>query len=151
MKKKAAILISSVVLLSLIVFFIFHNFLLPANPKLHTIGIKKEKRLIDIYKYECEKIVFINGKDKNDKIQLFCNNVELKGYCESFEVLMLFIDENRNAIAYPLHTYYDDIEREPFYDKIIFDLPFEQELSKECVFVKRLTKNSFRIQSVETY
>lgn len=59
---------------------------------------------------------------------------------------MLFIDRERCAIAYPLYTYFDDLAREPFYDGISFDVTFDKELSKDCVFVKRLTKNSFRIE-----
>lgn len=38
------------------------------------------------------------------------------------------------------------IWREPFYDGIDFEVPFEKELSENCVFVKRLTKNSFIIE-----
>ena len=56
---------------------------------------------------------------------------------------MLFIDKDRHAIAYPLYTYFDDLEREPFYDSIWFEVPFEKELPEAYVFVKRLTKNSY--------
>ena len=41
---------------------------------------------------------------------------------------------------------FDDLEREPFYDGIDFEVPFEKELSKDYVFVKRLAKNSFIIK-----
>ena len=41
---------------------------------------------------------------------------------------------------------FDDLEREPFYDGIDFEVPFEKELSKDYVFVKRLAKNSFIIE-----
>ena len=41
---------------------------------------------------------------------------------------------------------FDDLEREPFYDGIDFEVPFEKELFKDYVFVKRLTKNSFIIE-----
>ena len=144
-KKKIVFLIIPIICITLIGFFIYRNFLGPANPKLHTIRIEKEKKLTDIYRYKCEKIVFIYGKYKNDKVQSFCDNVKYKEYCESFDVIMLFIDKNRNATAYPLYVYYDDLEREPFFDKIVFEVPFEQEIPEEKVSVKRLTKNSFCI------
>lgn len=41
---------------------------------------------------------------------------------------------------------FDDLKREPFYDSIRFEIPFEKELSENCVFIKRLTKNSFIIE-----
>ena len=41
---------------------------------------------------------------------------------------------------------FDDLEREPFYDGIDFEVPFEEELSEDYVFVKRLRKNSFIIK-----
>ena len=143
MKKKFVLLLILITLLSFVYFLIYQG---PANPKLHTIGIGKEKKLTDIYKYKCEKIVFIEGKNKNDKIKLFCNSVEIKKECEINDVLILFIDKDRYAIAYPLYTYFDDLEREPFYDGIDFEVPFEKELSKDYVFLKRLTKNSFIIK-----
>ena len=143
MKKKFVLLLILMTFLSFVYFLIYQG---PANPKLYTIGIGKEKKLTDIYKYKCEKIVFIEGKNKKDKIKLFCNSVEIKKECEINDVLILFIDKDRYAIAYPLYTYFDDLEREPFYDGIRFEIPFEKELSKDYVFVKRLTKNSFIIE-----
>ena len=143
MKKKFVLLLILMTFLSFVYFLIYQG---PANPKLYTIGIGKEKKLTDIYKYKCEKIVFIEGKNKKDKIKLFCNSVEIKKECEINDVLILFIDKDRYAIAYPLYTYFDDLEREPFYDSIRFEIPFEKELSENCVFVKRLTKNSFIIE-----
>ena len=143
MKKKFVLLLILMTFLSFVYFLIYQG---PANPKLYTIGIGKEKKLTDIYKYKCEKIVFIEGKNKKDKIKLFCNSVEIKKECEINDVLILFIDKDRYAIAYPLYTYFDDLEREPFYDGIRFEIPFEKELSKDYVFVKRLTKNSFIIK-----
>ena len=143
MKKKFVLLLILMTFLSFVYFLIYQG---PANPKLYTIGIGKEKKLTDIYKYKCEKIVFIEGKNKKDKIKLFCNSVEIKKECEINDVLILFIDKDRYAIAYPLYTYFDDLEREPFYDGIRFEIPFEKELSKDYVFLKRLTKNSFIIK-----
>jgi hypothetical protein len=143
MKKKFVLLLILMTFLSFVYFLIYQG---PANPKLYTIGIGKEKKLTDIYKYKCEKIVFIEGKNKKDKIKLFCNSVEIKKECEINDVLILFIDKDRYAIAYPLYTYFDDLEREPFYDGIDFEVPFEKELSKDYVFLKRLTKNSFIIK-----
>ena len=143
MKKKFVLLLILMTFLSFVYFLIYQG---PANPKLYTIGIGKEKKLTDIYKYKCEKIVFIEGKNKKDKIKLFCNSVEIKKECEINDVLILFIDKDRYAIAYPLYTYFDDLEREPFYDGIRFEVPFEKELSKDYVFLKRLTKNSFIIK-----
>ena len=143
MKKKFVLLLILMTFLSFVYFLIYQG---PANPKLYTIGIGKEKKLTDIYKYKCEKIVFIEGKNKKDKIKLFCNSIEIKKECEINDVLILFIDKDRYAIAYPLYTYFDDLEREPFYDGIRFEVPFEEELSENCVFIKRLTKNSFIIE-----
>lgn len=143
MKKKFVLLLILMTFLSFVYFLIYQG---PANSKLYTIGIGKEKKLTDIYKYKCEKIVFIEGKNKKDKIKLFCNSVEIKKECEINDVLILFIDKDRYAIAYPLYTYFDDLEREPFYDGIDFEVPFEKELSKDYVFLKRLTKNSFIIK-----
>ena len=143
MKKKFVLLLILMTFLSFVYFLIYQG---PANPKLYTIGIGKEKKLTDIYKYKCEKIVFIEGKNKKDKIKLFCNSIEIKKECEINDVLILFIDKDRYAIAYPLYTYFDDLEREPFYDGIDFEVPFEKELSKDYVFLKRLTKNSFIIK-----
>ena len=61
MKKKFVLLMT---LLSFVYFLIYQG---PANPKLHTIGIGKEKKRTDIYKYKCEKIVFIElKKGRND-------------------------------------------------------------------------------------
>ena len=77
---------------------------------------------------------------------MFCDSVEIKEWCENHDVLMLFMDKDRHAIAYPLYTYFDDLEREPCYDSIWFEVPFEKELPEDYVFVKRLTKNSFRIK-----
>ena len=76
----------------------------------------------------------------------FLLEAKIKKECEINDVLILFIDKDRYAIAYPLYTYFDDLEREPFYDGIRFEIPFEKELSKDYVFVKRLTKNSFIIK-----
>ena len=148
MKKKFVLLLILMTLLSFVCFLIYHIFIYqrPANPKLHTIGIGKEKKLTDIYKYKCEKIVFIGGKNKKDKINFFCDSVKIKKRYEIYDVLILFIDKDRYAAAYPLYTYFDDLEREPFYDGIRFEVPFEEELSENCVFVKRLTKNSFIIK-----
>ena len=148
MKKKFVLLLILMTLLSFVCFLIYHIFIYqgPANPKLHTIGIGKEKKLTDIYKYKCEKIVFIGGKNKKDKINFFCDSVKIKKKYEIYDVLILFIDKDRYAAAYPLYTYFDDLEREPFYDGIDFEVPFEKELSKDYVFVKRLTKNSFIIE-----
>ena len=143
MKKKFVLLLILMTFLSFVYFLIYQG---SANPKLHTIRIGKEKKLTDIYRYKCEKIVFIGGKNKKDKIKLFCNSIEIKKECEINDVLILFIDKDRYAIAYPLYTYFDDLEREPFYDGIRFEIPFEKELSKDYVFVKRLTKNSFIIK-----
>ena len=75
MKKKFVLLLILMTFLSFVYFLIYQG---PANPKLYTIGIGKEKKLTDIYKYKCEKIVFIEGKNKKDKIKLFCNSVEIK-------------------------------------------------------------------------
>ena len=148
MKKKFVLLLILMTLLSFVCFLIYHIFIYQrsANPKLHTIGIGKEKKLTDIYKYKCEKIVFIGGKNKKDKINFFCDSVKIKKRYEIYDVLILFIDKDRYAIAYPLYTYFDDLEREPFYDGIRFEIPFEKEPSKDYVFVKRLTKNSFIIE-----
>ena len=148
MKKKFVLLLILITLLSFVCCLIYLIFIYlgSANPKLHTIRIGKEKKLKDIYRYRCEKIVFIGGKNKKDKIKLFCNSIEIKKECEINDVLILFIDKDRYAIAYPLYTYFDDLEREPFYDGIRFEIPFEKELSKDYVFVKRLTKNSFIIK-----
>lgn len=148
MKKKFVLLLILMTLLSFVCFLIYHIFIYqgPANPKLHTIGIGKEEKLTDIYKYKCEKIVFIGGKNKKDKINFFCDSVKIKKRYEIYDVLILFIDKDRYAEAYPLYTYFDDLEREPFYDGIDFEVPFEKELSKDYVFVKRLTKNSFIIE-----
>ena len=144
--KKLVLLLILIIPLFFVYFFIC---LRPANPKLHTIWIGKEKKLIDIYKYKCEKIVFIEGKNKKDKIKLFCDFVKIKKQYEIYDVLMLFIDDDGYAAAYPLYTYFDDLKREPFYDGIRFEVPFEKELSKDCVFVRRLTKNSFSIETKE--
>ena len=148
MKKKFVLLLILITLLSFVCCLIYLIFIYlgSANPKLHTIRIGKEKKLTDIYRYKCEKIVFIGGKNKKDKIKVFCDSVEIKKECEINDVLILFIDKDRYAIAYPLYTYFDDLEREPFYDGIRFEIPFEKELSKDYVFVKRLTKNSFIIK-----
>ena len=141
--KKLVLLLILIIPLFFVYFFIC---LRPANPKLHTIWIGKEKKLIDIYKYKCEKIVFIEGKNKKDKINFFCDSVKIKKRYEIYDVLILFIDKDRYAAAYPLYIYFDDLEREPFYDGIRFEIPFEEELSENCVFVKRLSKNSFIIK-----
>ena len=148
MKKKFVLLLILITLLSFVCCLIYLIFIYlgSANPKLHTIRIGKEKKLTDIYRYKCEKIVFIGGKNKKDKIKVFCDSVEIKEWCENHDVLMLFMDKDRHAIAYPLYTYFDDLEREPFYDAIWFEVPFEKELPEDYVFVKRLTKNSFRIK-----
>ena len=148
MKKKFVLLLILMTLLSFVCFLIYHIFIYqwPANPKLHTIRIGKERKLTDIYRYRCEKIVFIGGKNKKDKINFFCDSVKIKKRYEIYDVLILFIDKDRYAAAYPLYTYFDDLEREPFYDGIRFEIPFEKELSKDYVFVKRLTKNSFIIE-----
>ena len=146
MKKQLGFLLILIASFFLVCVLICFTWLRSANPKLHTIWIGKEKKLIDIYKYKCEEIVFIEGKNKKDKIKLFCNSVEIKKECEINDILMLFIDKDRYAIAYPLYTYFDDLEREPFYDSIDFEVPFEKELSKDYVFVKRLTRNSFSIK-----
>lgn len=146
MKKQFIFLFILIAPFFLVCFLICFALLRPANPKLHTISIGKEKRLTDIYRYKCEKIVFIEGKNKKDKIKVFCDSVEIKESCEIHDVLMLFIDKDRHAIAYPLYTYFDDLEREAFYDGIWFEVPFEKELLEDYVFVKRLTKNSFRIE-----
>ena len=108
MKKKFVLLLILMTFLSFVYFLIYQG---PANPKLHTIGT-------------CEKIVFNEGKNKNDTIKLFGNSVEIKKECEINDVLILFIDKDRYAIAYPLYTYFDDLEREPFYDGIDFEVPF---------------------------
>lgn len=60
--------------------------------------------------------------------------------------MILFIDDSKNAIAYPLHVYYDDLKREPFFDGIEIKIPFEKELISENVVVKRLSKNTFCIK-----
>ena len=65
---------------------------------------------------------------------MFCDSVEIKEWCENHDVLMLFMDKDRHAIAYPP------------YNAIWFEVPFEKELPEDYVFVKRLTKNSFRIK-----
>ena len=143
MKKKFVLLLILMTFLSFVYFLIYQG---PANPKLHTIGIGKEKKLTDIYRYRCEKIVFIGGKNKKDKINFFCDSVKIKKRYEIYDVLILFIDKDRYAAAYPLYTYFDDLKREPFYDGIDFEVPFEKGLSKDYVFVKRLTKNSFIIE-----
>ncbi|MGI5092049.1 hypothetical protein [Treponema socranskii] len=148
MKKKFVRLLILMTLLSFVCCLIYLIFIYlgTANPKLHTIRIGKEKKLTDIYRYRCEKIVFIGGKNKKDKINFFCDFVKIKKRYEIYDVLILFIDKDRYAAAYPLYTYFDDLEREPFYDSIRFEIPFEKELSENCVFVKRLTKNSFIIE-----
>ena len=148
MKKKFVLLLILMTLLSFVCFLICHIFIYqgPANPKLHTIRIGEEKKLTDIYRYGCEKIVFIGGKNKKDKINFFCDSVKIKKRYEIYDVLILFIDKDRYAAAYPLYTYFDDLEREPFYDSIRFEIPFEKELSENYVFIKRLTKNSFIIE-----
>lgn len=148
MKKKIVLLLILMTLLSFVCFLIYLLFIYlgTANPKLHTIRIGKEKKLTDIYRYRCEKIVFIEGKNKKDKIIFFCDSVKIKKRYEIYDVLILFIDKDRYAAAYPLYTYFDDLEREPFYDDIRFEIPFEKELSEDYVFVKRLAKNSFIIE-----
>ena len=146
MKKQFILLLILIALFLLVCFLVCFTCLRPANQKLHTIWIGKEKKLTDIYRYKCEKIVFIEGKNKKDKIKVFCDSVEIKEWCENHDVLMLFIDKDRHAIVYPLYTYFDDLEGEPFYDGIWFEVPFEKELPKDYVFVKRLTKNSFGIK-----
>ena len=147
MKLKWKLVLSSIIVAVFFVCFaVYSLFLKPANPKLHKIKIGEEEKLTSVYKCECEKIVFIQGDNQNEKIHLFCNSVDKKGFCDVFDVLILFIDKSKNAIAYPLHVYYDDLEREPFYDGIEIDLPFEKELSSENIFVKRLSKNTFCIK-----
>ena len=44
---------------------------------------RKRKKLTDIYRYKCEKIVFIEGKNK---IKVFCDSVEIKEWCENHDV-----------------------------------------------------------------
>lgn len=77
---------------------------------------------------------------------LFCDSIDEKGFCDIFDVMILFIDDSKNAIAYPLHVYYDDLKREPFFDGIEIKIPFEKELISENVVVKRLSKNTFCIK-----
>ncbi len=140
------ILSTIVVTLFFICFAAYSLFLGPANPKLHKIKIGEEEKLASIYKCKCEKIVFIQGKDQNEKKHLFCNSIDEKGFCDVFDVMILFIDDSKNAIAYPLHVYYDDLKREPFFDGIEIELPFEKELSSQNIVVKRLSKNTFCIK-----
>ena len=147
MKLKWLLILSSIIVPLFFIFFaIYSLFLGPANPKLHKIKIGEEQKLTSIYKCECEKIVFLQGKNQNEKIHLFCNSIDEKGFCDIFDVMILFIDNSKNAIAYPLHIYYDDLEREPFYDGISIEIPFEKELISENIVVKRFSKNTFCIK-----
>lgn len=54
---------------------------------------------------------------------------------------MLFIDENENAIGYPLHTYFND--------RIFLEVPFQQVLQDETVWIERIDKNYFGIKQLE--
>ena len=147
MKLKWLLILSSIIVPLFFIFFaVYSLFLGPANPKLHKIKIGEEQKLTSIYKCECEKIVFLQGKNQNEKIHLFCNSIDEKGFCDIFDVMILFIDDSKNAIAYPLHIYYDDLKREPFYDGIEIEIPFEKELISENIVVKRLSKNTFCIK-----
>ena len=147
MKLKWLLILSSIIVPLFFIFFAIYSFFLgPANPKLHKIKIGEEQKLTSIYKCECEKIVFLQGKNQNEKIHLFCNSIDEKGFCDIFDVMILFIDDSKNAIAYPLHIYYDDLKREPFYDGIEIEIPFEKELISENIVVKRLSKNTFCIK-----
>ena len=142
-----SIIFSSItIILVLICFAIYSLFLGPANPKLHKIKIGEEQKLTSVYKCKCEKIVFIQGKDQNEKKHLFCDSIDEKGFCDVFDVMILFVNKSKNAVAYPLHVYFDDLEREPFYDGIEIDIPFEKELNSENAVVKRLSKNTFCIK-----
>ena len=109
-------------------------------------GSGKKKNLQIFIDISVKKLFLLKVKIKKDKIKVFYDSVEIKEWCENHDVLMLFMDKDRHAIAYPLYTYFDDLEREPFYDAIWFEVPFEKELPEDYVFVKKLTKNSFRIK-----
>lgn len=146
MKKKIILLIYISVFFTVILFLILSILFRPANPKLHTIKIGEEKKNSDVYSCKCEKVLFIGGKNKKEKIKLFCDSADIKESFERNDVLVLFIDKKKHAVVFPLHTYFDDLDREPFYDDILFTVPFEEEFSIDCVFVKRLTRNSFRIE-----
>lgn len=126
MRKKLVLLASITIPFVFICFLAWSTLLRPANPKLHKIRIGEERRLTDIYIYKCENVVFIEGEEKSDKIKLFCDSVKIRGFYETWDVLMLLIDKDRRAMAYPIYTYFDDLEREPFYDGIFFEVPFEK-------------------------
>lgn len=145
MRKKNIFLICILFLLFILSLF-FLTLFRPANPKLHRLKIGQEKKILDIYRYKCEKILFIEGKNKQEKLEEYFDVVDIKESFEKNDILMLFMDKDRHAIGFPLHTYFDDLDREPFYDDILFLVPFEEELPKDCVFVKRQTRNSFRIE-----
>lgn len=148
---KKIFLISSIILMLFGVSYLtYFLFLRSANPKLHKLKVGEEKKITEIYQYDCEKIVFIGGKNKKEKMNLFCNYVEVKKPYEINDVLILFIDEKQNGTAYPLYTYIDDIEREPFYDAIYFSVPFDTELIRDTVYVIRKSSNIFNIEIKET-
>lgn len=83
MKKKFVLLLILITLLSFVCVLIYLIFIYlgTANPKLHTIRIGEEKKLTDIYRYRYEKIVFIGGKNKKDKINFFLKKSSLKIAC----------------------------------------------------------------------
>lgn len=121
--------------------FVSCGVITPANPILHKVSIGKEKKLSDVYNCKCEKIVFLSGSEEQSNINLFCETIKIQKYYENFDILMLFIDENKNAIGYPLHIYFND--------KIYLEVPFQQVLNEESVFVERIGKNYFGIKCIE--
>ncbi|MBP5601251.1 MAG: hypothetical protein J6X78_00845 [Treponema sp.] len=128
-------------LIFICIFFVSCGVITPANPKLHKINIGKVEKLSDVYKYKCEKIVFLSGAEQQANINLFCKSVKIQKYYENFDILMLFVDENENAIGYPLHIYYND--------KIYLEVPFQQVQKDENVLVERIDKNYFGIKLLE--
>lgn len=123
------------------IFLVSCGLITPANPKLHKISIGEEKKLSDVYNFKCEKIVFLSGSEEQSNINLFCKTIKIKKAYESFDILMLFIDENENAIGYPLHIYFND--------RIYLEVPFQQVLQDKNVWVERIDKNYFGVKLLE--
>lgn len=144
--KKRNFLIIILTILS-ITFILYRTFFYPANPKLHRVKIGAEKQISEVYKVKYEKVIFIEGKHAKEKIELFCTNSNIKEVkYEPFDVLLVFVDGHEKGKIYPIYTYFDDLKREPFYDSVDFQIPYDIMIPVENVFVERLSNNSFAIR-----